>query len=262
MSSRVKPLTQVELEQKGKVATIRFTTEGDVNIFSSRVLGELGTCVDRLAQDAAIRFVVLRGVGRTFLAGADINELAAYDEERAHALTTHGHHVVDAIEALPQVTIAALNGHALGGGCGLALACDFRILVANALIGQPEARLGLTTGWGGTKRLPKLVGSAHARRLLYSGQPPSADEALKIGLVDEVVPTADDLDDALRRWFEFLSGGSPAAIRRLKHAMLHGDEITQFGLSFSCSDAKEGMHAFLEKRPPSWSTWADCTSDG
>jgi enoyl-CoA hydratase len=257
MSSTVKPLTQVELKREGSVATIWFTTEGDVNVFSSRVLGALGTCVDQLAHDASVRFVILRGVGRTFLAGADIGELAQYDEEQAHALTTHGHHVVDAIEALPQVTVAALNGHTLGGGCGLALACDFRILVAGSLIGQPEARIGLTTGWGGTKRLPKLIGWSHARRMLYSGQPVTAEEALKIGLVDEVVPTADELDAALQRWFEMLSGGSPAAIRRIKHALLHGDEINQFGLSFSCSDAKEGMHAFLEKRTPSWANWKD-----
>ena len=261
MSASVKPATNVELIQDGNVATIRFSCESGVNIFTSQVLGDLGTVVGRLAEMPMVRFVVVRGQGRTFLAGADISEMFHSNEDQGHAITTHGHHVFNALESLPQVTIAALNGHALGGGCELALACDFRIVVKTAKIGQPECRLGLIPGWGGTSRLPKLIGLGRARRMLYTGEALSAQDAEKIGLVDEVVDDGEALDAALPRWFEMLAAGSPAAIRRIKHAMREDDEINQFGLSFSCSDAKEGMQAFLDKRQPNWSHWADCAAD-
>lgn len=245
-------VTQVELLRDGEVATLRFSSEKGVNIFSSPTLGELGTHVQHLAEDAGARFVVIRGVGKTFAAGADIAQMSRFDEQSGKVYSKNGHHVFDAIAALPQVTIAAINGHALGGGCECALACDFRIAVASAKLGQPESRLGLVPGWGGTQRLAKLIGPARAKRLMFSGEQISADEALKIGLIDEVVPTPEDLDPAIKRWRDKLSAGSPAAIRRIKHAMQNGDEINQFALCFSCSDAKEGMSAFLEKRAPGW----------
>lgn len=245
-------VTQVSLVRDGAVATLRFSSEKGVNIFSSPTLGELGTHVQHLAEDASVRFVVLRGVGKTFAAGADIAQMSRFDEQSAKVYSKNGHHVFDAIAGLPQVTIAALNGHALGGGCECAIACDFRIAVAGAKLGQPESRLGLVPGWGGTQRLAKLIGPAHAKRLMFGGEQIAADEALRIGLVDEVVATPEDIDAALQRWFDRLAPGSPAAIRRIKHAMSHGDEINQFALSFSCTDAKEGMRAFLEKRAPIW----------
>lgn len=247
-----KPATQVELIRDGVVATLQLSSETGVNVFSSSVVGALGTHVDAVKSDASIRFVVLRGVGKTFAAGADIEQMSRFREEDGQVFSKHGHHVFDAIAALPQVTIAALNGHALGGGCEIAIACDFRIAVNGAKLGQPESRLGLVPGWGGTSRLARLVGLSHAKRLMFSGESISAEEGLRIGLVDEVVPAATDLDAALKRWFERMMPGSPAAIRRIKHALQYGDEIRQFALSFSCSDAKEGMAAFLEKRPAGW----------
>lgn len=247
-----KPTTQIELLREGSVATLLFSTETGVNVFSSGVIAALGMHVERIANDASIRFVVLRGAGKMFAAGADIAQMSNFREEDGQIFSKNGHHVFDAIENLPQVTFAALNGHALGGGCEVALACDFRIAVGAAKLGQPESRLGLVPGWGGTIRLPRLIGCANAKRLMFSGDSISADEALRIGLVDEVVPAATDLDAALKRWFERMAPGSPAAIRRIKHALLHRDEIRQFALCFSCSDAKEGLAAFLEKRPPAW----------
>jgi enoyl-CoA hydratase len=247
-----KSTTTVHAGKTDGVTTIRFVTGEGVAIFSSRVMGELGTIVERVAEDAHSRFVVFRGEGKTFLAGADIAEMAHFDEDRGHAFSKHGHNVFDAIESLPQVTIAAINGHALGGGCELALACDFRIAAAAAKLGQPESRLGVIPGWGGTRRLPRIVGPARARRLMFTGENITAEEALRIGLVDEVVPTPENLDPALARWFAALSAGSPAAITRIKRAMLHDDEVDQFGLCFNCSDTKEGLGAFLEKRPPTW----------
>jgi enoyl-CoA hydratase len=252
MTNTEAPVTKVELVRDGAVATLRLSSEKGVNIFSSPTLGELGTHVQHLAEDAAVRFVVIRGVGKTFAAGADIAQMSRFDEQSGKVYSKNGHHVFDAIAALPQVTIAALNGHALGGGCECALACDFRIAAATAKLGQPESRLGLVPGWGGTQRLTRLVGPAHAKRLMFSGEQITADEALRIGLVDEVVTGMEELDASLKRWYERLSAGSPAAIRRIKHAMQYGDEINQFALCFSCSDAKEGMTAFLEKRAAAW----------
>ncbi len=250
-----KSTTRVELERDGSVGSIYFRTDAGVPIFSSRVLGELGSLIDQVAEDGALRFVVFRGQEKVFLAGADIQQMSHFTEDQGEAFARHGHRVFDAIATLPQVTIAALNGHAMGGGCELALACDFRVMVASGRIGQPESRLGIIPGWGGTMRLPKLVGDAMARKLMFSGDTIPAEEAYRIGLVDEVVATHDELDAAIDRWFAELASGSPAAIARIKRALVHQTEIEQFASSFSCSDAKEGMSAFLEKRKPAWHEW-------
>ncbi|MBL8880076.1 MAG: enoyl-CoA hydratase/isomerase family protein [Phycisphaerales bacterium] len=244
--------TRVELARSGIVATMRFVSDGPVNILSSSTLGELGKHVEHLAEDPHVRFVVFRGVGKTFIAGADIAEMSRFDETRGESYSRHGHTVFDAIEALPHVTIAAINGHALGGGCELALACDFRLMARGGKIGQPESRLGLIPGWGGTVRLPRLIGPAKARKLMFGGEAISADDALALGVVDEVAPGVEELDAAVSKWVEQLRPGSPAAIHRIKRAMGASDEKTQFSLCFSCSDAREGIKAFLEKRAPNW----------
>ena len=244
--------TQTELKTHGNVATITFSSAAGVSVLSSHVLGDLTNIVERVASDSDLRFVVFRGTAKTFLAGANIAEMSRFTEDQGLALSKHGHAIFNAIESLPQVTFAALNGHTLGGGCELALACDFRLMTSGAKIGQPESRLGLIPGWGGTQRLTRLVGEGHARRLLFSGVGIDAAEAHKMGLVNEVVESPADLDAALQRWFELMKPGSPAAIRRIKHALRHRDETNQFSLCFSCSDAREGMSAFLEKRSPAW----------
>ncbi|MFO0839645.1 MAG: enoyl-CoA hydratase-related protein [Phycisphaerae bacterium] len=244
--------TTLELTRAGHVATLRFNSPTGVITFHSGVLGELGMHVKELSEDASIRFVVLRGVGKTFVAGADIQQMSHFTEAEGQIFSKNGHNVFNAIEAMPQVTFAALNGHTLGGGCELAMACDFRIAVTGIKIGQPESRLGLMPGWGGTQRLACLVGLAAARKLMFSGDSISAEEAQRLGLVDEVVANPEHLDEALARWFKTLSAGSPAAVRRIKHALLHRDETNQFGLCFSCSDAREGIAAFIEKRQPTW----------
>lgn len=248
------PATRIELTRDGDVATVRFVCDKGPAVFSSPVLGELGTIVGRLAEDSSVRFVVFRGQGKVFVAGADIREMVGMNEDQGYALSRHGQNVFDAVENLPQVTFAALNGHALGGGCELALACSFRLMVAGARIGLPECRLGLIPGWGGTRRLPRMVPLGWALRMLYSGETVTAEQAQQIGLVDEVVPAADDLDAALARWFALLKPGAPHAIIRIKRAILNDDEAHQFGTCFCCSDAREGMQAFLEKRTPSWAT--------
>ncbi len=246
--------TRVEMTTHGAVATIRFSSEKGVSVFSSRVLGEVGEYVGRLSEDSRTRFVVFRGEGKTFVAGADIEEMSHFEEAQGRVFAEHGHSVFRALENLPQVTIAAINGHALGGGCELALACDFRLMASGARIGQPEVHLGLIPGWGGTQRLPRLIGPAAARRLLYSGEAITADEARRIGLVDEVVASAESLDEAIARWIAAFAKASPKAITRVKRSLASGDEVRQFACCFSCSDAEDGMQAFLQKRPASWTT--------
>jgi enoyl-CoA hydratase len=250
-----KSQTEIVLTKEGAVATVRFVPASGVNIFSSRVIGDLGIVVEKLATDTRVRFVVFRGDGKVFLAGADISEMSAFTEDQGRAFARHGHNVFNAIEALPQITIAAMNGHALGGGCELAVSCDFRLLVKDGRIGSPETRLGLIPGWGGTLRLPRYVGLGVARRLLFSGEAISAEEAHRIGLVDEVVPSAAEIDAVLQRWFKQLAPGSPAAIARCKQSLRLKDEIEEFAKCFSCSDSKEGTSAFLAKKPPSWANW-------
>jgi enoyl-CoA hydratase len=235
--------TIVELERSGKVATVRFTSESGPPIFSAPVLGDLGRMVEQLADEPCIQ------------------ELAGLSEDQGLPLSKQGQHVFNAIENLPQITFAAINGHALGGGCELAIACSFRLMVAGASIGQPEVKLGLIPGWGATKRLPMIVPLSWALRMLYSGEAISAEQAEKIGLVDEVVPTAAHLDSALQRWFARFSECAPQAIIRIKRAILNDEQAHQFGLCFSCADAKEGMLAFLEKRNPTWVSEAECGDD-
>lgn len=257
MSVETRVVSRAELTREGNVATVRLLADRGPAVMSSPTLGQLTEITEALADDPGVRFVVFRGTGKVFVAGADIAEMSMFDEAQGHALAVHGQRVFDAIENLPQVTFAAINGHALGGGCELAMACSFRLMVAGAKIGQPEVRLGLIPGWGGTKRLPQLVPLNWALRMLYTGEPVSAEQAEKIGLVDEVVASADGLDACLQKWFAMLTPGGRHTIPRLKRAILNDDEANQFGLCFNCSEAREGMQAFLEKRAPKW-TDAPC----
>jgi enoyl-CoA hydratase len=187
-----------------------------------------------------------------FNGGADVGEVMRMGQDQGFPFSKHGQHVFDAIENLPQITFAAMNGHALGGGCELAIACSFRLMVAGAQIGLPEVKFGVIPAWGATKRLPLLVPLNWALRMLYSGESITAEQAEKIGLVDEVVPTPDHLDQALQRWFKRFSHCAPQAIIRIKRAILNDDESHQFGLCFASEDPKEGMRAFFEKRRPAW----------
>jgi enoyl-CoA hydratase len=246
--------TSVELARDGEVATITFSTEGGVNVLSSGVIADLRAIVERLEGDDTVRFVVLRGTGRTFVAGADIKEMQLFDEAAGFAFSRQGHDVFDDLESLHQVTIAAINGAALGGGAELTLACDFRIMVVGAKIGQPECRLGLIPGWGGTRRLRKLVGLPQARRMLFTGEPLTAEQAQACGLVDKVVADDAAMQSTLREWITALRAGSPMALRRIKHAIRNDDEMEQFSQCFCDDDFREGITAFLEKRKPNWST--------
>ena len=252
MNVEAKPVTRIELTQDTHVTTVRFVVDAGPPLLSSSVLGELGRITDQLAEDANIRFVVFRGTAHVFGGGADVGEVMQMSEDQSLPFSEHGQHVFNAIENLPQITFVAMNGHAMGGGCELALACSFRLMVAGALIGLPEVKFGVIPAWGATKRLPMIVPLNWALRMLYSGESITAQQAEQIGLVDEVVPTADHLDEALKRWFKRFSRCAPQAIIRIKRAILNDDPSHQFGLCFTSSDPREGMQAFFEKRKPSW----------
>ncbi|HEV8344990.1 MAG TPA: enoyl-CoA hydratase-related protein [Vicinamibacterales bacterium] len=229
-----------------------------LNALNSQTVDELRRAMLDLQRDDGVRTIVLTGAGeKSFVAGADINELALQTPTggREHALT--GQHVFDVIENLGKPVIAAINGFALGGGCELAMACTLRIAADSARIGQPEINLGLIPGYAGTQRLPRLVGKGKAMEMILTGAPITADEALRIGLVNRVVPAASLMTDA-RALAAQLAASAPIAMRYVINAVNKGREMpfaeacqyeaTLFGLVASTDDMREGTEAFLEKR--------------
>ena len=248
----------IVLERDGAVATITINRPKVLNALNSRTLDELRRAVLDLKQDAEVRVVILTGAGeKSFVAGADINELAVQTPTsgREHALA--GQHVFDLIENLGKPVIAAINGYALGGGCELAMACTLRIAADTAKLGQPEISLGLIPGYAGTQRLPRLVGKAKALEMILTGAPIGAGEALRIGLVNRVVSAADLMTDA-RTLAAQLAANAPIAMRYIVNAINRGAEMpfadacqyeaALFGLVASTEDMREGTKAFLEKR--------------
>jgi enoyl-CoA hydratase len=233
------------------VATITFNRPKALNAMNSVTMKELYDAAMRCQTDAAIKAFILTGAGdKAFVAGADISEMQEMRPQQAMEFMELGHATLRLIETMGKPSIAAVNGFALGGGTEISMACDMRFASDKARFGQPEILIGLIPGWGGTQRLGRIVGDPQARRMIFSGAPIGAEEALRVRLVDEVVPTADDLNGALQRWFKAMEPGSPHAIARAKRALLQRDEIQEFSKCFSCSDAKEGITAFLEKRKP------------
>jgi enoyl-CoA hydratase len=229
------------------------------NALDAATISELDAAFTELAADLAVRAVVITGAGdKAFVAGADISGLSALEAEGARALSERGQRVFDRIEWLGKPVIAAINGMALGGGCELALACHVRVAAESARIGTPEVKLGLICGYGGTQRLPRLVGRGRALELLLTGEPVDAEEALRIGLVNRVVPGARLLDEAeviARR----MAANGPLALRATLEAVNGGldrplaegleGEAALFAETLGSEDAREGTRAFLEKRP-------------
>ncbi|MFH0982159.1 MAG: enoyl-CoA hydratase/isomerase family protein [Planctomycetota bacterium] len=244
--------TQIELAVAGNRATVTFHTEGGLNVMSQTVLERLGQVVEQLAGQSGVRFCTLKGAGKVFIAGANIKEMAAFTPEQARHLCVRGNQVMDALAGLPCVTVAVLHGAALGGGCEIALACDFRVAVPSAKIGLPETTLGLIPGWGGIRRMAQVVGPQTARRLVFSGTPLTADEALGCGLIDEVVGAPEELDQAVDKLFMELVRGGPHAVGSAKRVLLGGSEPEAFRDCFTGPESREGLGAFVEKRPAKW----------
>ena len=219
MASSFTNRTRVALETKESHATITFATEDALNILSASVLNTLGATVARVRKDPAIRTTTIRADGRGFIAGADIQEMASFSVDQAREYAALGQGVMADIASLPSITVAAIQGAALGGGLELALACDFRIAVKTAKLGMPEVSLGLIPGWGGIPRAVRLLGESAAKRLIFSGAVISAEEAKSIGLLDEVVPDSAALQDAINKPGAYFTKRSPAAVARVKRAL-------------------------------------------
>ena len=246
------------IERDEATAIVTINRPHVLNALNTQTLDELRRAILELKQDEGVRVVILTGAGeKSFVAGADINELAVQTPTggREHALA--GQHVLDLIENMGKPVIAAINGYALGGGCELAMACTLRLAADTAKLGQPEIALGLIPGYAGTQRLPRLVGKGKAMEMILTGAPIAAGEALRVGLVDRVVPAADLMAEA-RRLAAQLAKNAPIAMRYIINAVNKGVEIpfaeacqyeaALFGLVASTDDMKEGTAAFLEKR--------------
>jgi enoyl-CoA hydratase len=250
--------SEVRISYDGTVATIAIDNP-PVNALSSVVGEARQEYVDEIARRPELRAVVVTGTGRHFVAGADINFLQTIDRYGAerYALTIQA--MQDSLGCLPQPVIAAINGTALGGGCELAMACDIRIAEEHASIGQPEVCLGLIPGAGGTQNLPRLVPIGRAKRLLFTGERIDAQEALRIGLVDEVVPAGTSIDHA-HALAARIAANAPLAVAAAKRAVNlglqmsvldgHRLEAALFSSLIGSSDVAEGIQAFFDKRAP------------
>jgi enoyl-CoA hydratase/carnithine racemase len=253
-------LANVQYEKKGAIAYVTVNRPKVLNALNTPTWKDLRTAFEDARDDAAIRGVILTGAGnKAFIAGADISELAHVAAFEAEQSSRFGQEVLDLIENLGKPVIAAVNGFALGGGCETAMACTIRIAVDSAKFGQPEVGLGLVPGGGGTQRLPRLVGKGRALQLILSGETITAQEAYRIGLVNEIVPSAELIGRAeaiLKR----ITTNAPIAVKLSLEAVNKGLETSQgqgllleasyFGLCASTEDKKEGTTAFLEKRAP------------
>ncbi len=249
----------VNLEIEGAVAVVTIDRP-PVNALNRAVISQLGDIIDQVAADDSVRALVLRGAGpKAFVAGADIAEFPALTVDTAELLARRGQDVTVRLQAMPKPSIAAVHGFALGGGCELALACDFRIAAESARFGQPEINLGIIPGYGGTQRLARLVGASRAKYLCITGEQVTAQEAYRIGLADAVVPDAELFSSAMALANK-LAAKAPVALGLIKRAVDEGLdkefgvgmdlEACLFGEVFGTADHIEGVNAFLEKRPP------------
>jgi enoyl-CoA hydratase len=247
-------------ETNDHLARITFNRPKVLNALNRQTVEELGDCLNRVHDDADLRALILTGAGeKAFVAGADINELAQRTPVDGKDFSLFGQKIFHRLETLGKPSIAAINGFALGGGCELALACSIRIASRNARLGQPEVKLGILPGYGGSQRLARLCGKGVAHELILTGDMISAEEALRIGLVNRVVEPA-ELLPAAEMIARKIIVNAPLAVKFAMEAVEHGMEMPQeeglfleatlFGLCCATEDMREGTRAFLEKRSP------------
>ncbi len=248
-----------EADENG-IATVTVNRPDKLNALSSAVVTELKDAFERVAREPELRALIVTGAGeKAFVAGADIHELAALSAVEAREYALRGQQVFRLLETCSKPSVAAINGYALGGGLVLALACTVRFAAENARLGQPEVKLGIIPGYGGTQRLPRLVGRGRALELLLSGEPVIAAEAHRIGLVNAVVPQAELLNYS-RTWLLKVIANAPLALGLVMGAVDAGLECglesalrleaSAFGVSAATEDRREGTRAFLDKRRP------------
>jgi enoyl-CoA hydratase/carnithine racemase len=249
-------------EAKSGIAYVTVNRPSVRNALNAQTVRELKTAFEQAKNDDTVRVVILTGSGdKAFIAGADINELATQTPVNGKEYGLAGQAVFNSIEQLGKPVIAAINGYALGGGCELAMACSFRIASENATLGQPEVKLGIIPGYGGSQRLPRLVGKGRALQILLTGDMVPAAEAFRIGLVNQVVPQAELMSTA-EGIARKIMANAPLAVKLCLDAVNRGMEMTQdegqfleatlFGLSCATEDMREGTKAFLEKRAPNF----------
>lgn len=242
-----------------RIATITVNRPDKLNALNDATIAELGVAIDEAIARDDVAGVILTGAGRSFVAGADISELASQSPLEAQRRARAGQAIFRRFETSPKPTIAAINGFALGGGCELAMACHLRVASDKAKLGQPEAKLGIVPGYGGTQRLPRLIGRGAALKLLLTGDMIDAAEAYRLGLVDQVT-TPEALIDTTRALLTSMIANAPLALAGCIEAVDRGLGVTIeegctiesdfFGLLSATADMKEGMRAFLEKRAP------------
>lgn len=247
----------ITYEVEGQIGIITINRPKALNALNSAVLDELDKTLDAVDQEA-IRCLILTGAGeKSFVAGADIGEMSTLTKAEGEAFGKKGNDVFRKIETFPIPVIAAVNGFALGGGCEISMSCDIRICSENAVFGQPEAGLGITPGFGGTQRLARIVGTGKAKEMIYGARNIKAEEAYRIGLVNNVYP-AEELMPAAKKLASTIARNAPIAVRNCKRAINEGIQVDMdqaivieeklFGSCFETCDQKEGMNAFLEKR--------------
>ncbi|MFN3200620.1 MAG: enoyl-CoA hydratase/isomerase family protein [Bradymonadia bacterium] len=252
----------VKLSTEGALATLTIDRPKALNALNRETLEALEATIAEVAAKDEIRCLIVTGGGqKSFVAGADIAEMQTMGPQQARAFAGLGHRVLAALEALPIPVIAAVNGYCLGGGCELALACDLVYAAENARFGQPEVKLGLMPGFGGTQRLTRRVGAMQAMELVFSGRQIKAPEALRLGLCLAVF-SADELMAEVTRVARGIASQGPVAVRASKMAIRQGIEAPlavansleqeAFAVLFDSADTQEGLSAFLEKRPPAF----------
>lgn len=247
----------VTLEHRGPVGLITMNRPEALNALNDQVLRDLDAVLDQVEADDSILVAVITGAGRSFVAGADIGQMSTLTAAEAKAFGVLGNRVFLKLENLTKPTIAAVNGFALGGGCELSMACDIRVASEKAKFGQPEVGLGITPGFSGTQRLPRRVGIAKAKELIFSGKMIKADEAEKIGLANAVYAPEELMNGAVEMARSFMKN-APIAVKYSKACIDRGMQMDiddgialeneLFAMCFATADQKEGMTAFLEKR--------------
>jgi enoyl-CoA hydratase len=255
-------MANVRVEQRGPAGIVTVDRPKALNALDAATLGELRGAVRELSAKQGIAGIVLQGAGeKAFVAGGDISAMATMAPMEAQRYSEEGHALLLQLRDAPQVTVAAVQGYALGGGLELALMCDLRVASEDAVLGLPEVSLGVIPGFGGTQRLPRIVGEARALELLLTGDRVPAQRALELGLVNKVVPRAQLLEAALEFVARVAKNG-PLAVRVAKDTARRGLdmplaaglalEARAFATTFATRDQREGMAAFLERRPPSY----------
>lgn len=253
----------IDVQKEDAIVIVTINRPEALNAFTTEQILEMTDTVKELAGDDSVRVVIITGAGeKAFVAGADIQEMSEKDHDGAVAFSRRGHKMCDAIEAMPQPVIAAINGFALGGGCEIAMACDVRLAAEKAKLGQPEVSLGIPPAWGGTQRLPRIVGIGRAKEIIFSGRQVEAQEALDIGLVNGVYPADQLMSEAKKLATSFMKNG-PGAVaaskklvnRTMETSISSGNihESKLFAEAFNGEEQSEGMEAFLERRTPSFS---------